>query len=130
MSLENAKAAPLVLVCDDSEDVRHLFVLILEQAGARVLTAGDGPEAVASAKRESPDLIILDIDLPTMDGIRAMELIRAANYAGPIVAVTGGGDEHTALLLARGFTDVIQKPMPLTRLRDVFRRHLSGSQAG
>ena len=118
---------PVLIVCDDSDDIRQLFRLVLEQAGARVVTSADGDQAVAAVTRERPDAVLLDIDLPTVSGLEAMELMRKAGFEGPIIAVPGAGDQHTAaLLLARGFTDVIHKPMPVSRLLDAVASHLPG----
>lgn len=119
--------APAILVCDDSPDIRYLFTLVLEQLGARVTAVTDGGEAVQAAQTLAPDLVLLDLDLPTVSGLRALEMMRAAGFDRPVIAVTGAGDEHTsALLLERGFTDVVHKPMPVSRLVDVVSQHLPG----
>lgn len=126
-SEDRAAAPPLVLVCDDAPDIRYLFEVVLQQAGTLVMTAADGPPAVALAVSERPSLVLLDIDMPSMSGLEAFAQMRASGYAGPVVAVTGAGDDQTsALLLARGFADVVHKPMPMSRLLDVVETHVPG----
>ena len=115
---------PSILICDDAEDIRQLFAVVLDRAGAHVVTAGDGAHAVETVAALAPDAVLLDLDLPGLNGIVAMERMRAGGYAGPIVAVTGGTDEHIASLRERGFTEVAHKPVPGMVLVDILAAHL------
>jgi CheY-like chemotaxis protein len=90
-----AEAAPLagrkVLVVDDEEDVREFLTTVFEDAGATVVTAADGDEALTVAKAEQPDLISLDLSMPGKDGVEAFyELRKTTATAGiPVCVVTG-----------------------------------------
>ncbi|MGB9178337.1 MAG: response regulator, partial [Pyrinomonadaceae bacterium] len=67
--------APTVLVVEDDEDIRELISFWLQKEGYRVIVAGDGAEAVEVARRECPDLVLMDMSLPSLDGITATERI-------------------------------------------------------
>jgi CheY-like chemotaxis protein len=79
-----------VLLAEDSEDTRHVLSLELQHRGCRVVTATDGREAVETALVARPDLILMDLNMPRMDGLAATEQIRAhVELDGvPIIAVT------------------------------------------
>ncbi len=103
-----------ILVVEDNEDNMRLVRFILEETGYEVIEARDGAEGVALAVQEKPDLIIMDIQLPDIDGLEATKRIRASEAAGevPIVALTSfamAGDKEKAL--AAGCTGYIEKPI-------------------
>lgn len=79
-----------VLLVEDDEDTRYLMQLEMERRGYRVIEAGDGEEAVLLAQQEYPDIILMDLSLPKMDGLEATKQIRELDRmrAVPIVAVT------------------------------------------
>ena len=70
---ERSRAVPLILVVDDAPDARRLLARVLRGAGHEALTAEDGPEALAILKARKPDLVILDIGMPEMDGLQVLE---------------------------------------------------------
>ena len=116
-----------VLVVDDRASSRELIRTVLENSGYSVAEAGDGQEAVRVAQQVSPDLILLDLQMPLLDGFGALELLRRdPRFANlPIVAVTANamqGDREKAL--AAGFTSYITKPLKLSVLRDEIARLL------
>jgi CheY-like chemotaxis protein len=118
-----------VLVVDDKATSRELIRTILENAGYTVTEAGDGLEAVRVAQRVEPDLILLDLQMPALDGFGALEQLRAdPRFADlPIVALTASamqGDREKAL--AAGFTSYLSKPVTLTALRAELARLLPG----
>jgi CheY-like chemotaxis protein len=80
----------LILVVDDNMDARFVFAAILNFDGYRIIEALNGERGVAYALEHKPDLILMDINMPTMDGFRAAELIRENELARgiPIIAVT------------------------------------------
>jgi two-component system cell cycle response regulator DivK len=102
-----------VLVIEDQEDNRTILRDLLSSAGFAVLEARDGVEGVAAAARERPDLILMDIQMPEMDGYEATRRIKAdpATAAIPVIAVTSyalSGDEDKAK--AAGCDGYVTKP--------------------
>jgi CheY-like chemotaxis protein len=117
-----------VLVADDKATGRELVRTILENGGFKVFEASDGAEAVAQARELLPDLIILDIHMPRMDGFGVItELRRDESFAKtPIIALTASammGDRERAM--AAGFTGYITKPIRPSALRDEVERLLA-----
>lgn len=99
-----------ILVAEDEDLARHALVALLEESGYAVLDARDGVEAVQKATRELPDVILMDIAMPIMDGFQAAEKIRENVRTAkiPIIACTGVSrefDEWEDL-----FQSVIDKP--------------------
>ena len=124
----NETAAPLkVLVVEDFEDTRALMRLELEQRGFRVIEATDGVQGVEIATRERPDIIIMDIGLPIMDGIEATRRIRGDNSMRDvlIVALTAHHEtEYRAQALAAGCDAYLTKPVDFDWLIDLLGRLL------
>ena len=108
-------AAPgaLILVADDDGDVRELVVFRLERAGYRVVTAADGQEAVEVALERSPDVCVIDVMMPKLDGYQVTERLRASPGLAevPIVLLTASVEDAA---VSRGFevgaSDYIKKP--------------------
>ncbi|MBZ5672830.1 MAG: response regulator [Acidobacteriia bacterium] len=117
-----------VLVADDKDTGRELVRTVLEKAGHEVFEASDGEAAVVEALRIQPDLIILDIHMPGLDGFGVIEKLRreAAFLHTPIIALTASammGDRERAM--AAGFTGYITKPIRLDALRAEVERLLA-----
>jgi len=117
---------PTVLVVDDEPKIVQLARDYLEHAGFAVLTAGDGPSALQSARVRRPDLIVLDLGLPGLDGLEVMRSIRASGST-PIVVLTARDTELDKLLgLELGADDYVTKPFSprelVARVRAVLRR--------
>ena len=112
-----------VLIVEDEEDIRYLLKAVLESEGFRVVEATTGKDAVSSAAEIAPQLILMDISLPLLDGLSATRQIRAeeALRQVPIVAVSA---YHTARRRAirAGCSDLIGKPVDIEELRAVVRR--------
>jgi DNA-binding response OmpR family regulator len=105
--------ARVVLVADDDEDVRELIVFRLERAGYRVVTAGDGEEAVAVALAERPDICVIDVMMPKLDGYGVTERLRGAQeLAGvPIMLLTASVEDAAVDRgFAAGADDYVKKP--------------------
>jgi len=103
-----------ILIVEDNEQNLYLMQYMLEKSGYSVVIAHSGEEAVISAVQEKPDLILMDIQLPDMDGLEVTRRIRASEADGkiPIVAVTSfamAGDREKAL--AAGCNGYIEKPI-------------------
>ena len=109
-----ARTRALVLVADDDPVMRLLMREMLTRAGLDVIEAGDGVAALACHARLAPDLILLDVDMPAMDGFAVCRAIRRtpAAHAVPIIMVTGGDDlEAVTQAYAEGATDFVSKPI-------------------
>jgi two-component system cell cycle response regulator DivK len=120
---------PTVLVAEDSEDTRKVLSLELRHRGCRVLTAADGREAVETALAQRPDLILMDLNLPLLDGLAAAEQIRAHGEldAVPIIAVTAYdtyGIREAAL--EAGCQEYLLKPLEKGALERALRGALPG----
>jgi DNA-binding response OmpR family regulator len=105
--------APLVLVADDDEDIRHLVTLRLERAGCRVVAAADGDEALALAVAHEPDLAVLDVMMPGMTGLEVTERIRSSEDGArmPILLLTARvQDADVEHGLAMGADGYVKKP--------------------
>jgi CheY-like chemotaxis protein len=116
-----------VLVADDKATSRELIRTVLETAGYDICEASDGIEALRFARETEPDLIILDLHMPGVDGFGVVkELRREEKFAAtPIMALTASamqGDRERAL--AAGFDSYVSKPIPLTTLREEVERLL------
>jgi two-component system, cell cycle response regulator DivK len=118
-----------ILVIEDTEDNRQIVRDLLESAGYELIEALDGLEGVAAAEREHPDLILMDIQLPGIDGYEATRRIRAvpALATVPIIAVTSyalSGDE--AKTRAAGCDGYVAKPFSPRQLLAKIREFLPG----
>jgi phosphate regulon transcriptional regulator PhoB len=118
-----------VLVVDDEPDIRNLVVLHLARDGFRCRTAANGPEALRAVKSGAPDLIVLDLMLPDMDGLEVCRRLRSdpASAAIPIVMLTAKTDEVDRVVgLEIGADDYVVKPFSpkelVARVRAVLRR--------
>ncbi|WP_165250721.1 hybrid sensor histidine kinase/response regulator [Paludisphaera soli] len=108
-----------ILVVDDNKDAALGMARLLQLTGHRVRVAHDGPDALASARERPPEVVILDIGLPGMDGYEVASRLRqdAATRESLIVAVTGYGEEQNrARALASGFDHHLVKPVEFARL--------------
>ena len=119
-------ASKKVLIADDSRTFRHLEAELLKRSGYALLTAENGAQAVQIAANENPDLILLDLQMPLMDGAKALALLQSTTKtrAIPVVMVTTISDEEQRQqLLAAGAKKVLVKPISgpdlLGTLRDL-----------
>src|SRR6266702_8927488 len=118
-----------VLVVDDEPVLVETIAYNLEQAGYEVMTAADGASALEVARREQPDLVILDIMLPQMDGLEVCRLLRREDSTAttPIMMLTARGEEIDKVVgLEDGADDYVTKPFGrrelLARVKALLRR--------
>jgi DNA-binding response OmpR family regulator len=125
---------PLVLVADDEARITKLVALALGDAGFRVVTAGGGQEALRMAEEYRPDVVILDIVMPDLDGIEVMRALRERRPVPVILLTAKGSTSDKAVGLDLGADDYIAKPFHpdelAARLRAVLRRTSGGANAG
>jgi CheY-like chemotaxis protein len=118
-------AARHVLIVDDNPDAAAMLAAALAKAGHEVRTVGDGPSALALVETYRPDIALLDIGLPVIDGYELAGLLRRIPSLADIciVALTGyaeDGDRQRSL--ASGFNEHFAKPLPLGHLLDFIER--------
>ena len=120
-----------ILVVDDELDIVKVVRAYLEQAGFRVVTASDGQQALAVFRHEKPDLVVLDLNLPKMDGLDVCRAIRREGNT-PVIMLTARVEETDKLIgLEIGADDYIVKPFSprevVARVRTVLRRSTSAA---
>lgn len=113
-----------VLVVDDFDDTRLLLRTWFERRGFRVIEAENGLQAINQAESESPDLIIMDMQMPQLDGLSATRRIRSMKSMDsvPIVAVSAyGADQFRDLALAAGCNEYVSTPFEPATLEGIIR---------
>jgi len=114
-----------VLIVDDNDTNRKLCRAILEQSGYQTREAANGREGLQVVRVEMPELILLDMQMPVMDGLETLKRLKAdpATRSIPVVALTSfamKGDRER--FLEEGFSDYISKPIDIDNFLDVVRR--------
>jgi CheY-like chemotaxis protein len=122
-------AKQLILVADDDADVRELVVFRLERAGYEVVTAADGEQAVELALARRPQLCLIDVMMPKLDGYEVTERLRAAELAGTAIVLLTASVHDAAVErgFAAGADDYIKKPFSPAELLERVRGALTGS---
>lgn len=117
-----------ILVVDDSrETVRHLAETLLPTFGFRSTYALDGRTALEKIRTENPDLVMLDLNLPNMTGIDVLQALALEPNCPPVVLMTGGGSEQSAVEAFRlGVKDYLVKPFTMDEVLDTIQRTLKG----
>src|SRR3972149_5738489 len=124
-----------ILIVDDEADILTLLEYNLEKAGFKVISANDGPDAVEITKREKPDIIILDIMLPSMEGTEVCKILKSGDATRhiPIIMLTAKGEEVDRIVgFELGADDYITKPFSprelILRVKAVLKRgHAQGT---
>jgi two-component system cell cycle response regulator DivK len=114
-------AAKLVLIVEDNDKNLELVQDILEYRGFRTLAASSGHEAVELARKHNPDLVLMDIQLPDLDGVSALKQLRGHPSTGaiPVLALTAFAmTEDRGRLLEAGFDGYLAKPIDVRTLPD------------
>ena len=111
-----------VLLADDNEDISDAIAAILKLAGADVIVACDGISAVEHATAARFDVVVMDIQMPTLDGLDATRRIRASGNTVPVIALTADAmSEHRELCLAAGCDAYLSKPVDHVSLVEQIR---------
>jgi len=116
-----------ILVVEDNELNRKLIVAVLTYHGYKTLEAGDGSEGVRAAGEHMPDLILMDIQMPVMDGITAVNILKndPRTLGIKVIALTSfamKGDRER--FMAAGFVDYIAKPINTRELPEIVKKYL------
>jgi CheY-like chemotaxis protein len=116
----------IILIVEDSRDFRGVLRFLLEEDGHTVLEAENGQAAVDIAKNQLPDLILMDIAMPIMDGLEAAKTIRKLDGAArlPIIAITAYWSFYYSKAKDVGFDDLINKPVEPMALIPYINRYL------
>ena len=118
-----------ILVIDDEAAIRDSLKMTLEYEGYEFLGAATGQEGLNIAEREAPDLVLLDVKMPGMDGIDVLERLRSMNEALPVIVVSGHGTISTAVeATKKGAFDFIEKPFASDRVLVSLRNALDQRQ--
>jgi CheY-like chemotaxis protein len=111
-----------ILIVDDSEDTRILLGYILEKY--TLYFAADGQEAIEKYEQYLPDLVLMDIILPTLDGIAATEKILSLNPDAKIIGLTAAGSEKVDCILSSGAVECLEKPVNYDVLVETVKKWL------
>ncbi len=115
-----------VLLTDDNEDIIELVSLVLANAGYSLITAADGLEAVDICLEQSPALVLMDLNMPGMNGIDAIKTLREKGYDNPIIVLTASDSEQDRKLAEQaGCNEFILKTMEMAGLERILDRYLS-----
>ena len=119
-----------ILVAEDSEDNREILRYVLRASGYGVLEAANGLQAVEICRHKHPDLILMDLSMPVLDGYSAAQQIRALEDLSkiPIIAVSAHATlDYRARAFAVGFNDYLTKPIDFAHLEAVLHRYLDAA---
>jgi CheY-like chemotaxis protein len=120
---EPHRGSPVALIAEDSATTRKILQRLAEERGFHVIEARDGQEAVDAAQAHRPDLIFLDIHMPNMNGLEALEEIRDRDPNVPVVIVSSSADPETSEeALALGAVNLIRKPFNREEIQFVLDR--------
>jgi CheY-like chemotaxis protein len=116
-----------VLVVEDHADIRKMMKIMLEFQGFDVIEASDGYEAVELAVDAPPDVILMDMAMPVLDGVYSTRALRQHEELEdvPIIALTAYGDFYDSRARAAGCTDVLHKPIDFGALRPLVEQYAS-----
>ena len=123
-------AGEQILVVEDNEKSMKLFRDVLQSSGYRTLEASTGGRAVELAIEYRPDLVLMDIQLPDIDGVEALGRLRADDHTAfiPVLALTAQAMEgDRERFLAAGFDGYISKPVNIVAFVDTVEQHCGGS---
>lgn len=124
---------PKILLVDDEESIRSTIKIFLELSGFQVVTARDGVEALDSITQHAPDLIVLDVLMPRLDGRETLRRLREQGDWTPVILLTQvAGTAQRIMALEEGADDYLNKPFDpqelVVRIRAVLRRTHAGKQ--
>ena len=128
-----ANLGPIILIVDDFDDNRQMYAEFLTYSGCQVLEAANGAEAIAKAKESVPDLIVMDLSLPVLDGWEATRRLKSDPKTRhiPVIALTGHALEgHSEGARQAGCDGFLAKPCLPEKLLDTVRQMLLTSPSG
>ena len=115
-----------ILVIDDEQSIRNLLDTILRRKGYDVVLADSGRQGLELFRRERPDVIVLDLKMPEMDGLTVLQQIKNLDPGKPVIILTGAGTaEAEKQVRALGVTEYVEKEFSLHLLGDSLKRLLN-----
>jgi len=116
-----------ILIAEDYADIRLMMKLLVGGYGYEVIEAADGLEAVEKARQYHPDLVLMDLSMPEMNGLTATEIIRTLDGMEkiPIIAVTAFGKSYYSEAIQAGCNDVLNKPLDFNNLEPLLSQYLA-----
>ncbi len=118
-----------VLIADDAAFIRMKLSKVLEELGLEVIEAANGAEAVQQFNAHRPDLVLMDITMPEMDGLAALKAIVAQDASAQVVMVSALGQESVVMqALQAGAKDFVVKPFQPDQIKQVVQRWLQGKR--
>jgi len=119
-----------ILVIDDEQGIRNLLDTLLRRKGYDVILSANGQKGLELFRRERPDVIVLDLKMPGMDGLTVLQQIRSLDPKKPVIVLTGTGTaEAEQKVRALGATEYVEKEFSLHRLGASLKRLLSATNA-
>jgi len=119
-----------VLVIDDEPGIRNLLDTLLSRKGYDVVLADSGQKGLEVFRRERPDVVVLDLKMPGMDGLAVLQQVRSFNPKQPVIILTGAGTSETEQQVrALGVTEYVEKEFSLHLLGDSLKRLLKTPDA-
>ena len=120
-----------ILIVDDDAKTRKLLRAMLQNSGYEIIEAENGEQGIKLAKENIPDLILMDIEMPVMDGMSAFKVIHADESTKniPVIALTSyamKGDKEK--FLAEGFNSYISKPIDVKEFLKIVKKHIKDSE--
>lgn len=120
-----------ILIVEDAEESRVILQVLLEHEGAIVATAEDGFAALARLREQKIDMVLMDIQMPGLNGFETLNLIRQRGYEGPVLAVTASIEpEDQQRCVAAGFAAHLPKPISRKQLREELRKYMPVAYKG
>ena len=114
-----------ILVIDDEQGIRDLLDTLLSRKGHNPVLADSGQKGLELLRSESPDVVVLDLKMPGMDGLTVLQEIRRINFKLPVIVLTGAGTpESEQQVRALGVTEYVEKEFSLHLLGDALKRVL------
>lgn len=115
-----------ILIVEDNEDARSFMKYLMENYGYEAIEAADGIEALDQFRKHQPDVILMDISLPTVSGLTATKAIKEVDATGqvPIIAITAFGKLYLEKAIEAGCSDLITKPVDYDVLHSTIEKHL------
>jgi CheY-like chemotaxis protein len=116
-----------ILIAEDYADIRLMMKMLVRGYGYEVIEAADGYEAVQKVKQHHPDLILMDLSMPIMNGLTATEIIRTFDGMEeiPIIAVTAYGNAYSTRAIGAGCNQVLNKPLDFDSLEPLLNQYLA-----